>query len=172
MKKVALIFVFIIAHLSATAQIEKGTSQVGIGGLPIIYPNSSEDIGYSLRINYGYFIFNNLSIGVVPFAGKVGDINSIGINGYLRYYLLNKGIALFIEGGGGFGRLNYESTPQFNGTMSSINVGPGIHYRFKNNLSVEFLLQYARLRNINFPEETTTGNTIIPALGIQYFIIQ
>ena len=170
MKNIGLIFILIFVHLSSEAQSEKGNFQLGIGGLPIIYPDNSGNTGFSLRVNFGYFPINRLTVGAMPFVGKVDQMKSIGANIYLRYYLMNKRFSLFVEASGGFGNLKYENSSQYNGTMNSIILGPGIHYKFKNNLAIEFLLQYARLKNINYPENTLTGNTFIPTVGIQYFI--
>lgn len=87
MKISGLIFLAFIISFSAQAQsdslntqalCEKGTFQVGIGGLPIIYPGSSEVRGYSLRANVGYFPIKKLAVGLMPFAGKVDDMKSIG----------------------------------------------------------------------------------------------
>lgn len=174
MKKIALITFLTLIYFGAEAQSAKGTFQLGLGGLPIIYPNNSLETGYALRVNVGYFLIDRLSVGLIPFTGKVQDIQSVGANIYFRYYIINKRFALFAEGGGGIGNLKYEFSPQYNGTMSSFNIGPGFHYLFKskseNKLAIEFLLQYGRLQNIIFPETTITGNTLIPTLGIQYFI--
>jgi len=174
MKKTALITILALIYFGAEAQSVKGTFQLGFGGLPIIYPDNSAAMGYSLRANIGYFPIDRLSIGITPFAGKVQDMQSIGANIYFRYYIINQRFALFADGGGGIGNLTYEFSPQYNGLMSSFNIGPGIHYLFKsrseNKLAIEFLLQYARLQNINYPENTVTGNTLIPTLGIQYFM--
>ena len=68
--------------------------------------------------------------------------------------------------------LKYENSPEYDGTMNSINIGPGIHYVFKNKLAIEFLLQYAKLRNITHPETTFNGITLLSTLGIQYFILK
>ena len=170
MKNIAFIFIMLFAFFCSHAQYEKGTFQLGIGGMPIIYPDNSEETGYSLRANFGYFPINKLVVGLMPFVGKVDQMKSVGANIYLRYYLTNNSFSVFIEASGGFGNLEYENTPQHNGTMTAIILGPGIHYKFKNNLAIEFLLQYGRLQNISYPENTATGNTLIPTLGIQYFI--
>ena len=172
MKKITLIFLSFLLYFNSQAQSEKGIIQIGIGGLPIIYPNNSLETGYSLRANIGYFPINKLSVGVMPFAGKVVDMKSIGAGLYLRYYITNKKFSVFIEGGTGFGNLKYEDAPQYDGTMNSFNIGPGFHYIFKNKLAIEFLLQYAYLRNITHPESTSIGNTFIPTLGVQYFLIK
>ncbi len=174
MKNIGLISIMLLGYFFSEAQSEKGTIQLGVGGLPIIYPDNAAENGFSLRTNIGYFPSNKLSVGIMPFVGKVEDMNSIGASIYLRYYVINKRISLFVEGGGGFGNLKYEDTPEYDGMMNSINIGPGFHYQFKRNsknkLAVEFLLQYARLRNITYPESTFIGNTLIPTIGIQYFI--
>lgn len=170
MKEIVLVFITILLCFNSQAQSEKEIFQVGIGGMPIIYPDNSEEPGYSLRANFGYFPTNKLTVGVMPFVGKVDQMKSIGASIYFRYYVMDKKISVFVEAAGGFGNLKYEHSSQYNGTMNSINLGPGIHYKFKNNLAIEFLLQYARLRNINYPESTLIGNTLIPTLGIQYFI--
>ena len=169
MKKLILTCVLCFLYLGITAQIPKKSLQIGVGGLPIYYPINNFPTGYSLRANIGYFLFNDISLGIIPFSGKVGDISSSGVNSYFRYYVMHTDISFFIEAGAGVGRLNYENTPQFNGTMMSINFGPGFHYQFKKSWTFELLFQYARLRNISFPDNTSIGHTIIPTLGIQYF---
>ena len=148
MKISGLIFLAFLISLNAQAQrdslntqalSEKGTFQVGIGGLPIIYPGSYDDIGYSLRANIGYFPIKKLAVGLMPFAGKVDDMKSIGASIYLRYYLMNKKVSIFFEGGFGFGSLKYEDSPRYDGTMNSFTFGPGVHYSFKNKLAIELL---------------------------------
>ena len=172
MKKTLITFIFCLLYLLTSAQTEKGTLQLGIGGLPVFYPNNSLPTGYSLRANVGYFISNRFAVGIMPFAGKVEEINSIGASVYSRLYLIDKKYAIFLEAGAGFGSVKYDNSSWINGTMSTVNIGPGMHYTFKNKLSVELLLQYARLKNISYPENTLTGNTFIPTLGIQYFIFK
>lgn len=147
---------------------------MGIGGLPIIYPGNSSLTGYSLRANIGYAPSEEFTIGILPFAGKVQDTKSVGASLYSRFYLQENRFSFFIEAGLGFGKLTYDNTPQFNGTLFTYNVGPGMHYLLnptsKNRLAFEFLIQYARLQNITYSDNTVLGNTLIPTLGIQYFI--
>lgn len=175
MKKIALIVIFTLSYFGAEAQSTKGTFQLGLGGLPIVYPLNPLPAGYTLRGNIGYFLSDRWSVGLTPFYGKVSSMESAGVNVYCRYYLINKERwALFAEGGGGVGNLRYEFLPQLNGNMSSFNIGPGFHYLFesksKNQVAIEFLLQYGRLQNMTHPESTTTGHIMIPTLGVQYFI--
>jgi len=170
MKKSILIIITFSLYLNCHAQTDKASFQIGLGGLPIIYFNGSSPAGYSLRANFGYFPINKLAVGLVPYIGKVDYMKSVGVNLYTRYYFLNKKIALFIEANAGFGNLKYETNTQYNGIMSAMSIGPGIHYIFKNKIAIELILQYARLRNISYPEDTMIGNTFIPTVGIQYFI--
>lgn len=168
--KLSLTILTFLLYFNTHAQNEKGTFQIGLGGLPVIYPDNTSDTGYSLRANVGYFPMDKFAIGIMPYAGKVEDMQSFGANIYMRYYITDKKVSFFVEAGAGLGDLKYEYTPQINGMMSSFNVGPGIQYSIKNNFSIEFLAQYARLRNVEYPESTTLGNTFIPTIGIQYFI--
>jgi hypothetical protein len=170
MKKYQLLILAFFIYLSSEAQNEKGAFQIGLGGLPIVYIDNSAPTGYSLRANIGYFPINNLSIGILPYIGKVDNIKSVGTNIYLRYYLINAKFSLFTEISSGLGNLKYDGTSQYDGTMNSIIVGPGAHYMIKNKLSIELLVQYARLKNISYPENTLVSNTFIPTIGIQYFI--
>jgi hypothetical protein len=55
MKNIGLILIMILVPFSSKAQSEKGTFQVGLGGLPIIYPDNSSESGYSLRGTYWLF---------------------------------------------------------------------------------------------------------------------
>lgn len=168
--KYILLVTLLSASLSMNAQHNKGSFEVGVGGLPILYPDNSQPTGFSLRANAGYFLIDNLSIGLMPFVGKVGDINSLGASVYARYYLTQQRLSIFLEAAGGFGSLTYGNTPEFDGTMSSFNIGPGVQYELKGKVSLEFLMQYARLRNESFPESTLTGNTVIPTFGINFRI--
>ncbi|MEM7299142.1 MAG: hypothetical protein AAF391_12860, partial [Bacteroidota bacterium] len=97
MKNFLLLTVFFLLVFKSLGQIEKGTFQAGIGGLPIIF-NDSSPTGYSLRANIGFFLTNKLSVGLIPFVGKIDDINSRGISLYSRYYFRDKKVSLFLEG--------------------------------------------------------------------------
>ncbi|MTI38875.1 outer membrane beta-barrel protein, partial [Fulvivirga lutimaris] len=151
MKKLLAVVLFCLSSLNSFGQTDKGTFQIGISGLPIFYPDNTEETGYSIRSNLGYFPANRFSIGLMPFAGKVEDMKALGATVYFRYYLSNNHISPFFEAGVGFGNLKYDDYPQYNGTMNAFNIGPGIHYNFKNKLSIELLVQYARLKNITYP---------------------
>jgi hypothetical protein len=168
MKNFILAF-FVLMCFTVKGQTKKGSIQIGIGGLPIIYFDNSLPTGFSLRSNVGYFPTDKLVVGVMPFLGKVDEISSIGAGLYSRYYCFNKKISIFIEGSLGFGRVEYEDSSRLNGAMSSLSFGPGISYDLGKKLKVELLLQYARLRNESYPERTNLGNTFIPTIGIQFF---
>lgn len=168
--KSILLVILMLASFGCWSQTQKGSSQFGLGGLPIVYFDNSLPTGYSLRANVGFFVMDQWSVGIMPFTGKVDDIRSFGASLYSRYYLLDKKLSLFIEGSVGFGRLTYENQPALNGFMSSLTLGPGLSYRLKENIQIELLPQYARLRNETNPADSRVGNTFIPTLGIQFFI--
>lgn len=170
MKYVIILLVAVFSSFHIQAQSDKGVFQIGIGGLPIIYPGDANQFGYSIRGNIGYFPTDRLSVGLFPFRGKVNDIASFGGGLYFRYYLTNRTFSVFLETGIGFGSLQYDNSPEYNGTLKTFNFGPGIHYIFKNKIAIEFLFQYANLRNISFPDDTNIGDTFIPTIGVQYFI--
>jgi hypothetical protein len=146
--------------------------QFGVGGMPIIYPNNMAETGYSLRANFGFFPSRRLAIGILPFTGKVEDMQGLGANFYSRYYFVNRKFSFFLEGAVGLGTIQYESTPQLNGLLNTINLGPGLSYRLSEVFKLELLLQFARLVNISFPEQTYTGDILIPSIGVQYYMKQ
>ena len=171
MKKLLFILLLFIS-VTAMSQNKKGTIQVGIGGLPIIYFDNSVPTGYSLRANVGYFVSDRLAVGVLPFAGKVDQISSLGAAIYSRYYLTDSKLSFFLEGSVGLGTVNYERDSNFDGTMSSVSFGPGFGYRLNPKFTIEFLAQYARLKNESFPESTLLGNTFMPTFTIQYSLFK
>ncbi len=170
MKKPILIFLSFFLPFFCQSQTEKGAFHFGIGGLPIFYPDGSLETGYSLRANIGYFPVDKLSIGIMPFLGQVGEIKSQGASLYLRYYLLSSRTSIFLEGAAGLGKVKYDNSTYLNGTMSSYNIGPGVHYMLNDKLAIELIVQYARLQNITNPENTYVSNTFIPTLGLQYYL--
>lgn len=74
----------------------------------------------------------------------------------------------FAESSLGYGRVNYSDSPEYNGTMRSFSAGVGCQYQLKDRFSLELILPYANLHNVDFKEETMVGNTFIPTLGVQY----
>lgn len=169
MKKQILIILIFLTPFLCQSQTEKGNFHIGIGGLPIFYPDGSLETGYSLRANIGYFPVDKLAIGFMPFLGQVEEIKSQGASIYLRYYLLSRRTSLFLEAAAGLGRVQYDYSTNLNGTMSSYNIGPGVHFMLNDKISIELIAQYARLQNITHPESTLVSNTIIPTIGIQYY---
>lgn len=167
MKKLILILL-VFACFTAKSQTEKGTIQVGIGGLPIIYLDNSLPTGYSLRSNIGYFVKDNLAVGVIPFAGRVDDMKGVGVAVYSRYYFTNKKLSIFLEGSIGIGRMTYDHAPEYNGTMSTLSIGPGIGYNVSDKLTIELLPQYVRFRNESHRDVTRIGKAFIPTIGIQF----
>jgi hypothetical protein len=170
MKKAFLIVPVLLLSTLLHSQTKKGTFQVGVSGLPIIYFDNSLPNGYSLRANVGYFPLENFSIGLSPYFGQVAEISSLGTNLYTRYYFLSSRVSLFAEASSGLGSVKYDENSNLNGTMNSLALGPGVALSIKDKLALEIIVQYARLRNITHPRDTQLGNTFIPSIGLQYFI--
>jgi hypothetical protein len=172
MKKLILVFAACLFFFTTEAQTEKGTIQIGVGGLPsVIYPGTSLLKGRSLRANVGYFFFDDFVVGVLPFRGRVREINSFGASLYARYYFIENDFSVFVEAGFGLGLLRDSNAGPWNdGILNPLNIGPGIHYRITDQVAIELLLQYARLRDLDEPTGSLIRNTFIPTIGIQYFI--
>ncbi|MCP3931431.1 MAG: transporter [Bacteroidetes bacterium] len=170
MKNFTLIMIALFFYLNGHGQTEKGTFQIGIGGLPIIsLAKNSFPVGYSSKAYLGYFPAKKLAVGIMPYLGKVDATSYIGANAYVRYYLSDKNLSLFLEATTGIVNLKYGDASQSKETLNTITIGPGVHYLFNKRLSVELHLQYARLTNI-FEEGTGHADFFAPSIGIQYFI--
>ncbi len=166
---ISFILVFFLSNFSF-AQGSKSSIEFGFGGLPVLYFDGQQDPGYAIRANAGYYLSDNLVVGLLGFNGKVSGINSLGASVYCRYYLGASKFRVFAEGQIGLGALSYETTPEYDGTMRTFGLGIGTNYAFSDRFSVEVILPYSNLQNISYPEETTTGNVFIPTIGLQFRI--
>ena len=54
--------------------------------------------------------------------------------------------------------------------MFNYAVGPGVDILLSGSVHLEIIVQYLRMQNIDFPERTTVGNTVIPTIGFQKVI--
>jgi len=192
MKNVNTILCCLFLLLSCNKLFAQETSknkQIGLTGLPIIYfYNGTPSIeGGALYGNYGWFLKDKTVLGIRPFAGIVDfgrqgaqKITSVGTNIYYRTYFNRSKTSFFIDVNTGLGYINYstnienvsyqENLKELNGMMFNFAFGPGVDIEIKNGLKFEFLVQYLEMHNISSPNETSTGNTVIPSIGIQKFI--
>ena len=164
------------------SQSEAPSKQFGFTGLPVIYPSTNSGLGssgvkgYALYLNFGKSISEDFSTGIRPFFGTVQSspgelgqrISAAGLNWYGRGHLDMNKSKLFLDVNAGFGRLWY-GTGEANGWMFNYAIGPGADFHLGKHFYLEVLVQYLRMRNISYPDETTIGNTIIPSIGIQRF---
>ena len=117
-KKALLLFSFCFIMLSLTAQSSRQASwEIGLTGIPIIYPGIDNIGGFALTLNAGHFLTDNLAFGLRPFYGKVVSgtapanekISSFGANIYARWHFGTKKVIPFLDFNIGWGRLWYSS---------------------------------------------------------------
>ena len=186
-----LILMLFFFSISAIAQNEAppASKQIGITGLPIIYLNNGAGNnkgfnGIALYGSVGWFIKDYNVVGLRPFLGvvdsgfdRVQRLHSLGTNVYYRRYLNRNRFSFFVDANVGFGYIWYSSKfPNFNESLNDLNgimfnyaIGPGVDYEIKNRWNLELSLQYLQMKNIDHPEDTNVGKTIIPSIGIQKF---
>lgn len=192
-----LFFTFLILGVnSADGQTRptENAMQVGFSGLPIFYLDNSAPKGlrgYAFYGNIGWYHSPNLVFGLRPFYGVVNDVwsdrmVSFGMNFYVRKYLTHQRWKLFLDANLGIGYLDYQSEYEidplssffppvstysdYDGIMGNFAFGPGVDIAIKNGFHLEVLVQYLEMYNLNYLEETTTGRTVIPTIGIQKII--
>jgi hypothetical protein len=109
-KKLFVFFLFCVFSFRGNAQIEKGTTQLGIGVLPIydvfnLFPEA-ELSGLAVSANFGYLAIKRMSVGMNPYYAQISNTykyssyNTIrtdeerakiyGLNVYLRYSVISK----------------------------------------------------------------------------------
>lgn len=180
----SILFFFSISSIKAQDQVSPVSKQVGLTGLPIFYLNGGGLNGIALYGSVGWFIKDYNVVGLRPFLGMVDRgfdnterLNSLGSNVYYRRYINRSQWSFYLEANVGFGYIWYSSKfPDFdnylkeiNGVMFNYAFGPGVDYEIKNGWNIELTLQYLKMRNIDHPEETIDGHTIIPTIGFQKF---
>lgn len=183
----SLFFLYTMA-IQAQEQVKSVSKQIGLTGLPIIYLNNGVGNnglnGIALYGSVGWFFQKYNVVGIRPFYGVVDvgfngvqRLNSAGSNVYYRRYLNQQKWSFFVDANVGFGHIWYSSKiPDFNVSLKELNgimfnyaVGPGVDYKVKNGWNIELLIQYLQMKNINHPEDTTVGKTLIPSIGVNKF---
>ncbi len=187
------IFFFILFFFSTSTIAQNKTpsvsKQIGITGLPIIYLNDGVSNinginGVALYGNIGWFFHKYNVVGLRPFFGildpgfdKVERLHSLGSNVYYRRYLNRNRFSFFLDANVGFGYIWYtskfpdfnESLRELNGIMFNYAFGLGGDYEISNGWNLELTFQYLQMKNIDHPEDTRVGKTLIPSIGIQKF---
>lgn len=161
-----------VVHASF-AQTEKGTWMAGGSGwLQAMKDNSLNTASFVLRPRSGYFLRDNLAIGLaVPMSYNgswVSDYSnhniSVGTNLFARYYFLPSKTKLFVHGEWGASYVR-NRTETFNPSTSSkyyysnnqsitnYRVGLGLVHFITSNIGLEFSADY-RKENFEFSNST------------------
>lgn len=198
MKKVFICYLFSALILPAKAQKLNAPLQAGVSALPIfdafkLYPGNDIS-GLATTVNFGCFIFKNVSFGINPYYGKVTngystagmnphrekqDLTLVGLNTYLRYYIINGRKFLFYSIlSGGLAHLQTNTTNLLTGQVIenyysnepayTFQAGIGANYFITKNLSLELNLPYTLL-NYTAPNSEPYFQTLIPTFGLQFF---
>jgi hypothetical protein len=146
MKKVLLTLFAAVVVMSASAQIGKGTILVGGSsnlGVNSIKPKDGDsETLFNLDAKAGYFFIDNLAAGINLSYAKLGDVSSVGIGAFGRYYVNGKIIL-----GAGFTSFNDKDVDIFDGTeiKSSYNafgVEAGYAIFVTDNFAIEPTINY------------------------------
>jgi hypothetical protein len=150
MKKVLFIAAFAAISFTSSAQFAKGDSYISGGvGFSQAKTGSASTSNYAISPNYGYFVTNNIAVGVgLGFGGstaknaagvKTVDASALSAGVFARYYTTPAKAFSF------FGNLgvNYTSgtdkipATDVKTTGFGIAIAPGISYFVSNRLAIE-----------------------------------
>jgi opacity protein-like surface antigen len=161
----------LITFISAAyGQTEKGNLFIGHQNLMelnfvknIYVTNSDADektTEYAITPIFGFFLAKGIAVGIIPsyryfyeetfehllFSQKT---NAISVTPFIRYYIGNKKFKPFITGGIGYKYFktiytrNLEPSEfSYSGSMVTYNLGGGLSYFIKDNISIDLGLDY------------------------------
>lgn len=174
-----IIFLLLIINLHGYTQTEKGSFLIGGSG-NINWPlrKSGNFFSFNISPQGGYFVGNNLALGVKPsFSYFQSDSDfyknygvNLGISPFIRYYLGPSQLKLFFQGSLGVAH----SAESFNDGISTYasnynsffqNIGVGLVYFVNENIGLEGLLNYDHY--IKFHSYSTSGISL--NLGFQIY---
>ena len=138
MKKILFMIMFTCCACMASAQIESGTFLVGASS-NIGYNNLSPDnsSGYTIMnidLKGGYFVINNLVLGLNVGYTKVDEFSELSIGAFTRYYIAGKFFA-----GAGFTSIKTDETD----AVTEIPIELGYAAFVAGNFAIEPSLSYA-----------------------------
>lgn len=196
--KLSLIIISLAFLANAYSQTEKSTKQAGISVLPIYdilntYPDN-KIAGGAVMGNFGFFVMNDLSIGLMPYYGQVSnkynistfdfheerqDISLYGLNTYMRYYFFKKKkVLVYASASFGFGNIHKQTTnlaiqslvdySESDDSVYTILAGLGVNYSLSPRISLELNIPYTVLRHISGQVNDSDFQTIAPMIGVQY----
>jgi len=139
MKKLFVVIVLALSVSAVSAQIGKGTFLVGASS-NIGYNNLSPDdaSGYTiLNVNLkgGYFLINNLALGLNVGYTKIDDYSETSIGAFGRYYIAGKFFA-----GAGFTSIK----PDDGDSVTEIPIELGFAGFVTENIAIEPAVSYSK----------------------------
>jgi len=199
LKKYLFFFIFFsFSLLKGFGQVEKTTTQVGIGALPIydvfrLYPDNTLE-GFGVSVNLGYFPIKRMSVGINPFYVQAAnsytyhyryneihtqreDMKIYGLNAYVRYYVITKNkIFIYPSLALGFGAA--ESTVRdidaniFKERKSApafiLALGLGFNYFITEKITLELHVPYVNIKYLTVDLIDPQFHTVAPTLGVQF----
>jgi outer membrane protein W len=200
MKKALLIIAFIFSALfSAYSQTEKGTTYVGISGLPVLdvfklFPDNKIS-GYGAIANFSFFPLKNISLGFNPYSAHISnsypmypnttkeyskkeEITLMGLNFSVRYHFTKGKFSFypFVSVGGGqmgttyYGASNTRLNSRAKGVFS-LMAGAGVNYHICKKVALELNLPYTYLYVLpDMESQELQFHTATPTLGIQVIL--
>jgi outer membrane protein len=167
--KYLLLSVLIAIISYAHGQTEKGNLFIGHQNLmelkfvKNIYLTNSESeektTEYTFTPIFGYFLARGLAVGIVPSYSYINEqnivyvysskTNTLSVTPFIRYYIGNKKFKPFVDGGIGYKDFktkytndNFLPEYSYSGNMVTYNLGAGISYFLKENISIDLGINY------------------------------
>ena len=146
-----LLGLLLIVSAGLSAQTMQG--QWMVGGTAGFNSTSNDPDGgadavttFNLNPNIGYFVIDNLAIGLnLGFESHSGAGSVFSVGPQVRYYFVNLGESakLFAQGRFGFASFSPEEGDSYSGT--EWGVGVGLAYFLNPHVALEGLLEYSSL---------------------------
>ncbi len=195
MKKLILATFLFVLVLGVRAQTEAGKfligagTQIGASFLTYKYQENGQSIGsynvntYSINPSIGYFLINNLEIGVTGIyssqyqkeGSEVFSTSEYGIGPMCRYYFGHSKIKPYINGSIIFVTISYSNPEETEfGTIDNVtstskgnifNVGPGVSIFVNNFLAIDGQIDYTGSTS-KFVENSITQTTTVSGISV------
>lgn len=186
--------IFSLLLLSSTlsyAQTEKGHFMIGASTGKLNFGKSYTEL--SLDLKAGYFVVDNLAIGLTPSVGyesatySNGDkskSNSLGIGPFVRYYFGNTKLKPLLNASflyynsiqkSSYATITFPGIPsvdykyEFKNKYKLLQVGGGVAYFLNDRLALDAIINYGRYIDYESVDYEKKGEVSI-SLGLQFFL--
>ena len=201
-KMIMLITVLSFFTLSVMeAQINKGRTLIGVS-TSFSYVNFGSDImslgfttirqksnapGYvepaaekvttlNLLPRFGYFVINNLALGLnacIAYSGETGySTTYFGLGPFVRYYIPGSKVMPFFEASSLFGSLNENESSYYNNSyktgMTSIGGGAGLAVKLGDKVTFDIMAGYNSMSEKEKQNNPNNEKTIQGTLGFKF----